>query len=543
MTSIVNNSTFNGGKYGVVNWNCTNVQITNNDFSNTSNSCIVTEKGQFLIEGNTFNSGVADIHFASISPGFGTYFNNNDFNGSCAGIQAVGTSFGEHIIDNNQFQTGRLDLFIDGDNNFLFRENNIISDLGAVFVDNGNHFNEVHSNNITGNFVGLMPLGNNPGYLFHNNCYNTSSYDNYIQGEIAKIKAGKNLGTNMNKGANNCFTHGGMLNHSTVDISGNPDPFVYVEPAYNILPNCLNAENAHPNVTRVFSNFVYQSPCSLTAGGVDSSQHNTPCNPESSIQATEASIDTLEAIISTIQNDQSLSDDERQSFSQFYKNCLKRVKWIWAEVMLRENNFQELRNEFLTDSISDDVILTIYSSYLFENKLDSAESYLLSQTNTSSKSADFITIQSIDLERMQNLGSFSATDSVLNIVETIALKRHAYSGYAKSLYFWLTEEIIFTELRTNITDEEAIPQMSESEEIISKIEISPNPFKDPLFIRYPIGSASDLMIMDILGNVLVNRSIEGDVKLITSKWNSGLYIVLVNSKDEMLFQGKFVLTR
>jgi len=280
-----------------------------------------------------------------------------------------------------------------------------------------------------------------------------------------------------------------------------------------------------------------------TSGQVDSSYSNTPCNPGKTIQEIEASIDTLEEIISTIMNDQSLTDDQRQNFTEFYRNCLNRVQMMWVEVMLKDGRYQELRDEYSTDSLSDDGILSIYSSYLYENKLDSAEIFLLSQSNTSNQLDDFITIQQVNLDRIQNLGTYTASDSVLSVVETIALTRHPYSGYAKSLYFWLTEEIISTELPTGVIEEDAFPRSSESEEYGSEITVSPNPFKDHLFIKYPHQTSGDLMIVDMVGNVLLNRSIEGDIELNTSNWSSGLYILLVSSNDEILFQDKFVLNR
>jgi len=111
------------------------------------------------------------------------------------------------------------------------------------------------------------------------------------------------------------------------------------------------------------------------------------------------------------------------------------------------------------------------------------------------------------------------------------------------LYFWLTEEIISTELPTGVIEEDAFPRSSESGEYGSEIIVSPNPFKDQLFIKYPHQTSGDLMIVDMVGNVLLNRTIEGNIELNTSVWNSGLYILLVSSNDKILFQDKFVLTR
>jgi len=62
-TSYIRNCTQNGGKYGVTNWNCQGVEVSNSTFNGISDHCIASETGSFLLENNIFKSGMNDVFF------------------------------------------------------------------------------------------------------------------------------------------------------------------------------------------------------------------------------------------------------------------------------------------------------------------------------------------------------------------------------------------------------------------------------------------------------------------------------------------------
>lgn len=532
-TTVVNNSVHNGGKWSITNWNCYNVDITNNEFNDISNECIVTEVGQFRIEGNTFNSGRADILLANVNPGYGTLIQDNQFNGANTGVRALGTTFGQHKIRYNQFLTGEFDLFIDGDNNYLIERNDITADFGGVFADNGNYSNEVFYNQVEGNFVGLMPLGSNGNYLFYNNCFNTSYADNYIEGQVSSVQAGSGFDP-----ANNCFTHQGNANHPTFDMTGNPDPFIYLEPLDEII-DCGDAEKAHPAITIEYAPPT-DNPCGEAGSGNVIPPQINPCNPIKSIKETQLAINWLENKILQIQNDPNLTEEQKLRYIAFYQRCLNRVKWLWIEVMLEDGRFEEVRDSLRTDE-SDDAILAIYTSYIHENNLEEAQQYLLFQTNASEQLSDFITIQLINLNRLRNGNVYNASESELADIETIARKRHPYAGYAKALYYWLTRELISTELPEIFKKHEVTPRSLQSKSTRDEIAIYPNPFSNLLTLKYRGKESANVMIVDLFGRAMYNNTINSSTEINTSHWNSGMYIVTIRSNNEIIRQEKLML--
>lgn len=537
-TTVVNNTSHNGGKWSITNWNCYNVKITNNEFNNITNECIVTEVGQFQIEGNTFNSGRADILFANVNPGFGSIIDNNQFNGANTGVRALGTTFGQHKVKRNQFWTGQFDLFMDGDNNYLINNNDVTSDFGGVFVDNGNHSNEVFLNQIDGSFVGLMPLGSNGAYLFYENCFNTTFVDNYIEGSIGGVQAKFN---SFIEPATNCFTHQGNVNHSVYDMIGNPDPFSYVEP--NSVPlNCTNAEKAHPNIIRITTPpGSFELPCGQAGPGNGFATLINYCNPIKSIPDAQLAINWLGNMILEVQNNTNLNDEQKSLYIAFYKRCLKRVKWLWIEVMFEDGRFEEVRDSLNTDG-SDDAIIAIYTSYIFENDLDEAQQYLSSLLLSSEQLSDFVTIQLINLQRIRNGNVYEASGLELTTIENIAIKRHPYSGYAKALYYWLTDEIISTELPDVFTGNNLEPRSSILTVTKEEIAIYPNPFNDLLSIISKSNRRANLRIVDLLGRTMYDDNIHGILEINTSQWNSGTYIVTITLDGEIILQDKVLLT-
>ncbi|HPK09832.1 MAG TPA: T9SS type A sorting domain-containing protein [Saprospiraceae bacterium] len=535
--SIIDNCVHNGGKWSITNWNCYGVSITNNDFNNISHECIATEVGQFLIQGNTFHSGRADILFANVSPGFGTAIRDNQLYGANTGVRALGTTLGQHEIEYNQFLCGEFDAFMDDDNNYLFHHNDVTADFGVVSANNGIHSNDVFRNQVTGNFVGLLPLGNNPSHLFYENCFNTSFADNYIEGIIGGIQANPdNFGP-----ANNCFSHGGNSTLNIYDMTGDPDPFTYIEPGdANI--DCRDAVLAHPNITRMPGTSIPNNICQEAGSGQGSipPQYN-PCHPRRNIGDVNVAITWLQDKISQIQNDPNLSPAQKDMYISFYRRCLNRIKGLRYELMIQDGQNATVRAELINPTTDDDVLI-VYSTYIAENNLTGASQYLASLTNASPQLSDFITIQQINLNRLNQGRVYMATASEQSVIETIAHKNHPYAGYAKALYYWLTGEIISTELPDFGKNGNA-PRYGSSQKAENNISIYPNPFRDIIHIKYQGDEKSALMVTDILGNQVYNSEVTQSLNINTQSWNAGIYIITLQRGKEMIMSDKFVKIR
>lgn len=531
-TSYIRDCVQNGGKWSITNWNCIGVEVKDNVFNNISDNCIVTETGQFLIEGNEFHSVNNDILFANVSPGFGTLIRQNDFHGASTGIRSIGTTIAQNKIEENQFLTGEFDIFMDGVNSYEIRDNDITSDFGAISIDNGIHSNDVFDNRLTGNFIGLAPLGSNQDYTFYRNCFTTSFADSYIDGQIAGIVSAGTEGA-----ANNCFTHHGNANNIVFDITGNPSPFDYVEPN-NTIPNCLNAVKAHPNITRLpLFPALATTPCGTSGTGDPIPPQYNPCNPFRTIAETTAAINWLNAKIIEVQNNPNLSYWQKKWFIAMYKRCLQRVTWMKYELLLAEGLYSDARALLAFDS-RDEAKTAIYASYIYENDLQGASNYLDNMVQNSEALEDFKTIQRIQLNRLPYGPYYQARTGELSTVMAIAQKTHPYAGYAKALYYHLTGELLQSDL-PEIFDTHSTPRSSNKKEITTSIY--PNPFTNQFTVRYNEEKEGQITVSDLLGKTIYSSTISSDMIVSANGWQEGMYIVTIQSGRVVLVQEKIIL--
>lgn len=65
---------------------------------------------------------------------------------------------------------------------------------------------------------------------------------------------------------------------------------------------------------------------------------------------------------------------------------------------------------------------------------------------------------------------------------------------------------------------------------ISLVIISPNPVQETLRINYPssVGGATNFIIYNTLGEVMLNTSIDSTLSYDTSTWPNGLYILKID---------------
>lgn len=531
-TSYIRNCVQNGGKWSITNWNCIGVEVKDNVFNNITDVCIGTETGQFLIEGNEFHSANNDIVFANVSPGFGTIIKRNEFYGASTGVRALGTTIAENKIEENQFLTGEFDIFMDGVNSYQIRDNDITSDFGAISIDNGIHSNEVFDNRLTGNFIGLAPLGSNEDYTFYRNCFTKSFADSYIEGQIAGIVSSGTEGA-----ADNCFTHQGNANSLVFDITGDPSPFDYIEPN-NTTPNCLNAVKAHPNVNRLpIFPALMTTPCGTSGTGEPIPPQYNPCNPFRSIEATTAAINWLNAKIIEVQNNPNLTFWQKKWFTAMYRRCLQRVMWMKYELLLAEGLYTDARTLLANDS-RDEAKTAIYTSYIYEGNLAGAATYLQSLGSTSEALGDFKTIQQINLNRIPYGPYYQATSSELSTVPSIAQKTHPYAGYGKALYYHLTGELLQSDL-PNVFDTHSNPRSVSKKQ--NRSSIYPNPITQQFTVEYDETKEGIITVCDLVGKVLYTSTISNDMTISANGWKEGMYIVTIQSDNEVLLQEKIIL--
>jgi hypothetical protein len=529
--SYIRNCTQNGGKWSITNWNCQGIEVSDNKFYGIFDNCIVTETGSFTIENNEFHSTNNDILFNNVSAGIASRIFENKFFGSNYGYNARGTTLAQNQIFDNLFQTGFLDVINDGHNNYDLRENEIRAIFGSASYDNGTGIADVHNNDFSGNLAGIIPIGNNVDYNFFKNCFSTTLFDSYIGGQISGIITDENL-----TAAKNCFTHLGSAASAVGDIGGSPSPFTYYEPN-DALVNCKDAIKAPLNITRTKVGLDESIGCGVNGIGNPINTFN-PCFPSKTITSALQAYNWLIAKINEINANSTLSPSVKAQLIAIYQRCLRRVKGILFEIYVKDGSYTAARLLYNGDT-SNEAKINVYSSYIMENNLSTASSYLNSMSVTSEEMIDFKTIQNINLSRLPFGPFYQASTSTLNTVRAIALKSHPNAAYAKALYYVLTEEVITSQLPEMLRNQ-AGPRSRIDES--SSLNVYPNPFQNLLNLQLVGMKDAEINIYDLFGKKVYSKIQDSDlISIQTETWQKGMFIVMVKSKDSKVFTQKVML--
>lgn len=544
--SYMRGCTVNGGKWGIAMWGGPlEVVVEDNTFSGLQRSCIETGSGHFrTIRNNTFDGAHQDILFVPTSPGYS--YSSIDFNyfGSPGnGIHSTGSQIDQHQIDNNQFYVGETGVLMDAENYYYATNNDFVSDFGVAAFENTGQLNDVVLNQFSGNLAGQLTVGDNSGYRFLLNCFNTSMSDLFIDGSVADFQGQQGGGP-----ANNCFSHSGNAFDVRDDITGDPNPFVYVEPLDEI-EDCLDAVKAHPNVILDERGEPY-NPCSAAGtGGPISTPVYYPCRPQRTDKATAEAVAWLEAKILEIANNNSLSDLRKQQLIYQYERCLCRVKRMRASIFLEDGLADQSRAE-LTSSLGcggnlDSDRALIFATYMIEGDKAGAYQYLstLADGSESAAMSDFIALQQV-AGHYYDMGPFyQPTTQDLDVVYEIATAGHHFSGYAKSLWYHWTDELLMPQYPDVFGTQERSAESSLPATSSPTVEVSPNPFDESLLVQIDdlLTGVADLTIYDMMGRVLYNQKCtDGSLTIDARSFRPGIYIVRLMQGDDQLYTERFI---
>lgn len=538
-SSYIKNCAQNGGKWGVTNWNCLGIEVTNNIFKNITKECIVSVDGSYSIEENEFHSGTSNILLINTTAGQGSTIKNNNFYGN-VGIRSYGVSLSPTIVEENSFYNIPYGIFMDGKNYYHIKHNNFDCSLGVVTINSGKQYNRVRKNLFNpGTVAGIVTRGNNKGFVFTHNCYNTLYIDNFIDGSIAYVQSNPFF-----QPANNCFTHMGNPATNNTDIGGNPEPFFYIEPDDEIV-NCKDAILADPNVMRYFHGQEEPTDCgTTTVEPIDSLDQLSHCNPPENLTDILNAKTWLENKLVSVESDFSLDSIEKMAQLQIYNHCLDRVTLMLYSYYLENDQFQNARSVYANDTSADAVVYK-YTSYIYEGALQAASNFINNISTTNSMLNDFLTIQSININRLQAGPNFTASTSQLNTVYTIAMKSHPYAAYAKSLYYVLTDSLLKSDVPALM--DSLAGQRIKAKENSTSFDIFPNPFNSQLHIKIKNGKdgKKSLTVYDINGNVMLKDKYEKSyVETInTTSWHLGVYFIKITNGSKVMYDKKIILIK
>lgn len=537
-TSHIRNCAQNGGKWSITNWNCQGVEVKDNVFNNISSHCIVSEAGSFLIENNIFFSAENDILFNNVSAGIGSIIKKNTFKGNYIGYNARGTTFAQNVIEKNNFQTALLGVFNDGNNNFKLVSNNFSGPLGCGSIEIGNGSGDVVLNKFSNNFIGTFSNGTNPDFNFIQNCYyNTTFKDVYIDGMVSPLISNGFLP------ANNCFTHLGNSSSNIQDIGGNPIPFNYLEPNGSNI-DCRDAILGHLNVNRQLLGINVDLPVCGVVGlfGGNDTIFQDECYPVSNSISNINSFNSIQIKINEILNSSSLTMQEKALELQVYRRCLKKVIGRLFEDYIKSENYTFARNLY-SGNTTDDAIISVYSSYIFQNDLISARTFLNQFEANSESMQDFKTIQNINLNRLPYGPFYQADTTELNTIRQIALKNHPNATFAKSLYYALIGEVLSSPI-PNFSSQGLNPHSKSSKIQKELINCVPNPFNQELIIEANGLSDFEIIIQDINRRTIYSNKVKSDIIIInTQDWQSGFYLLQASKNNDIIATKKLILQK
>lgn len=534
-SSYIRNCVQNGGRWSITNWNCQGVEVKDCIFNSITDHCIVSEAGSFVIENNVFNSGMNDILFNNTSAGIASIIKGNTFRGSNVGYNARGTTIAQNMIFNNRFQTSWLDVLNDGHNNFDLMRNEITGLFGAASFANGLGVADVDFNQFNTNLIALTLIDQNPDFNFFENCFNSSYSDVFINGTVSGIISSGFIGA-----ANNCFTHNGSYSSGIPSITGSPSPFYYIEPPGTVV-DCRDAILAHPNVNRFQFGPTYlpEPDCGLSPALLINGNDLSGCNSGNPYSNLPELINNLMTNITLVQQNTNLSNIEKQIQLSGLNKCLKKAKDQYFEDLIKLEDFTEARSIYSMEQ-TDDARIKVFSSYIFENNLAGAYTYLNQYNPTDEAMQDFKTIQYINLARLPLGPFYEASNGEINTIHGIATKNHFASAYAKALLYSLTGQVVSSQLPENLTNGISPRSFTKAKDS-SKLSYSPNPFNNELIIEIKKLSSGQLYIKDLMNNEVFNSKAEsGRYVINTSNWNAGVYFIQLFS-DNRIINSELVL--
>lgn len=532
-SSSITNSTQDGGKHGITNWNCLNVKVDNNLFRGQSNDCIHGIDCSFYsITGNEFYSEDIDVWILESFPGYGSNVVGNKFYAANVGMHLAGGSVGSYTIEDNSFNATSIDLFIDNHASYQVDGNDFSADIGFVSASNGNAFNDVNQNDFVSNSVGILPFGSNDGYVFRNNCFDTYLVDANISDKVFEVQS------DATNPASNCFTHQGVLG-VVPDIDGSMSHFAYRVPEDDI-KNCYDALNP-ANYSVEEGGSVSRSPCGSSFSG-PAVRYN-PCDFTDRQDEIERNIKVLNERIGSVLNNPLLSDAQKERLIAIYKRCLDRNQRMRIRLLVGDEKYQEAIEAYKAMKPSLDRDVALFGVLVLKGDLDAAATLLQSIDRSSALGQDFVMIQEVNLARLRGGREFAASGTVIEAVRSIAMKHHPYSAYAKGLLYILTGEFMRSPIPVYSPDRQSSLRHSVPSTTTSGVfAVFPNPFRDDIEVAVPQGKDKSYTytVTDIFGRVYFDDVALETPRIDMRALQQGVYVLMIKSGDEIMHSQKVV---
>lgn len=349
---------------------------------------------------------------------------NNKFYGDVVGPGQIQSTFG-----------------VDGQGLSLFN----IQANDFFYVGSGSYFEhtgELENNRIQSNYFFENRDGNNArnrnNIEYLTNCFeNTYDSDIFVQGYPQDKGEIRGQQGTLEGAAGNCFsdkrintgspfhvesfdyfTKDGFTNTSSCKYAG-AGTFELLEAQTEISESCGTGPNIITTIPPVLRD------CQIWGNEQDQDQM----------------IRDIEDLIDQVEMDNSLTDKEKAWLIHKYNECIDQINNNVIIKSIRDNRPSDAVNTLISQ---DNFIYSImaYGLLLETGSYGQAAALLNGLTPVETYEQDFVSVQNILLDYMADTENYQATQTQLDYVKAVGLERNQLSGFARTVYYLLSNEVI-----------------------------------------------------------------------------------------------------
>ncbi|MDX1477331.1 MAG: T9SS type A sorting domain-containing protein [Saprospiraceae bacterium] len=513
--SSFTNVAFEGnGKFITTHWENHGVKFDNCQFSNYQHQAILTwDASVIVVNGCTFdNAGHTQYDQASIhlyhtsSNPYASIIGDhlgapNVFSGGYYAVYSTSAANMEPtLVTNNIFIGGNTAVTMDGVSNQSIENNDHIGQVfGNRIIGNGPYANETLDNHYSDTEVGVFSWYDNSNYQFSANCFDLTVRKDFRldEGLIEEDQGSPALA------ASNCFSSGFAKG---IRLTGGSTVF-----RYHILQGTPTSSCQRPaysgNVLNSVSEQALECGSTATVGpiNIDRIQCAIATDPDD----IEADILNLLLQLSQLESDLSMETYLSVQWLQIkyqiteVERCIQQMKLRLIQIRGKNDELSDLRDFFASDDFY--YRTYVYGMYVHNEKYDSARAYLNGLSPIGEEQVDFVFVQSINLDRLEDRNYvLAAADSAQ--LYAIGKKVYPLNGFARSLYYVLTGEKLVLDLPE---EEELAPRQATTVETSDPlISVYPNPANDHFVVTSSNVLERNLLISisDVQGRVLDRKT-------------------------------------
>ena len=465
-----------------------------------------------------------------------------------------GTSNSQKItLENNTVDGGLVGFSFSGASTYNMRNNTIEGTTTPIWLTAaGPDFNEVTNNVFNGtDRSGSVFLFDNRNTDLVTNCYGNHSFTDVYVHDLF-LDQGNNQVSN-----GNCFGSVGKELYSS-GVSGSF--FTYFEPNSQAQGSDCQEVNSSGNFEILQADIVISaddcgSSTGIAGGGTGGGSTsgapdpptgdpdpndppytndpiNGPCNPDQTEVAIMAAQQEIIAIIDDINNNTSLTQQQRDRLLLRYNNCFRNNAMTLVDVLRDEGSETEAMNYLANQS---DFTLRVkpYTVLVSEGNYSQASTYLQSMAPVSNDEHDFVFTQEILLMALQN-SAYTPTPSILSSIEQIGVRKGAINGYARAVYHYFTGTILEVPYIFDTVRPRSSGKSNKHVRVYPKILSSGS----LLSVRFEGNDSVDYFIYDVNGNLINKGKLVGGKGQIEMNEVPGIYFISFPNQSKV---EKFVI--